>query len=89
MSSATEPAAPAPSAPAPAAAFGDTSSFVTGGALNASIENMLSMGFEREQIMRALKASFNNPDRAVEYLMDVSAIISRSYLGINISIGYP
>lgn len=79
MDSATEPSAPAdPAAPAPASApaaaapppaFGDTSSFVSGGALNASIDNMLSMGFEREQIMRALKASFNNPDRAVEYLL--------------------
>ncbi|CAE7226093.1 unnamed protein product [Rhizoctonia solani] len=73
MAPAAEPSAPAAAAPAPAAqpqpAFGDTSSFVSGGALNASIENMLSMGFEREQIMRALKASFNNPDRAVEYLL--------------------
>lgn len=73
MASASEPAAPASSAPAAAptaqAAFGDTSSFVAGGALNSAIENMLSMGFEREQIMRALKASFNNPDRAVEYLL--------------------
>ncbi|KAF8608696.1 UV excision repair protein Rad23 [Ceratobasidium sp. AG-I] len=73
MTSAAEPAAAAPSSgPAAAsqpAAFGDTSSFVSGGALNSSIDNMLSMGFEREQIMRALKASFNNPDRAVEYLL--------------------
>ncbi|OSD07097.1 UV excision repair protein Rad23 [Trametes coccinea BRFM310] len=45
-------------------------SFLTGEALQSTIQNMIEMGFEREQVMRALRASFNNPERAVEYLFN-------------------
>ncbi|KAI0335009.1 UV excision repair protein Rad23 [Cubamyces sp. BRFM 1775] len=45
-------------------------SFLTGDALQSTIQNMVEMGFEREQVMRALRASFNNPERAVEYLFN-------------------
>ena len=45
------------------------SSLVTGAALQETINNMMSMGFERDACVRALRAAFNNPDRAVEYLL--------------------
>ncbi len=45
--------------------------FLTGEALQGTVQNMIEMGFEREQVMRALRASFNNPERAVEYLFNV------------------
>ena len=45
---------------------------MTGPALQQAIDGMVEMGFPREQVQKALRASFNNPDRAVEYLMSVS-----------------
>ncbi|GAA5993375.1 hypothetical protein JCM10908_002636 [Rhodotorula pacifica] len=75
--------APAPAASAPVTAEpetpapanenqqpGDSStSFISGSALETSISEMVNMGFPREQVQRAMRASFNNPHRAVEYLM--------------------
>ncbi|CAO3600232.1 unnamed protein product [Absidia cylindrospora] len=46
------------------------SQLVTGSELEKVVQNMMEMGFEREQIMRALRASYNNPERAVEYLFN-------------------
>ncbi|KAI9448704.1 XPC-binding domain-containing protein [Russula earlei] len=45
-------------------------SFLSGDALQTTIRNMEEMGFPRDQVMRALRASYNNPDRAVEYLFN-------------------
>jgi UV excision repair protein RAD23 len=55
----------------PTPVISDSNSFLSGDALQTSIANMVEMGFARDQVVKALRASFNNPDRAVEYLMNV------------------
>eukprot|EP00026_Physarum_polycephalum_P008476 Phypoly_transcript_08563.p1 GENE.Phypoly_transcript_08563~~Phypoly_transcript_08563.p1 ORF type:complete len:458 (+),score=132.59 Phypoly_transcript_08563:42-1415(+) len=71
----TPAAAPAAATTAPAGApeqlsyESAASTLVTGTNYESMVQSIVDMGFERPQVVRALRASFNNPDRAVEYLM--------------------
>ena len=38
--------------------------------MEGKIENLMNMGFERDKCIQALRASFGNEERAVEYLVN-------------------
>jgi UV excision repair protein RAD23 len=59
----------APTNADPASSFNDPSALLVGQQGNSVISEMESMGFERSQIERAMRAAFFNPDRAIEYLL--------------------
>ncbi|KAE8164988.1 hypothetical protein BDV40DRAFT_286470 [Aspergillus tamarii] len=74
----TNSSAPAPPAtPSPPgatqpsdAAFNDPSALLSGSQGEAVISRMESMGFPRDDINRAMRAAFFNPNRAIEYLLN-------------------
>ncbi|TIB64886.1 hypothetical protein E3P77_02914 [Wallemia ichthyophaga] len=55
---------PQPSSSAPG------NNLAMGSELETAVGNMVEMGFDRDLVMKAMRASFNNPERAVEYLMN-------------------
>lgn len=58
---------------------------VTGETYEQTVLEIMSMGFERDQVVRALRASFNNPDRAVDYLFNVSSVPLQVQLDCSVS----
>ncbi|KAK9473702.1 uncharacterized protein V1510DRAFT_413655 [Dipodascopsis tothii] len=64
-------AVPVPATPTPevSSGFNDPSAFSTGSGRQAAVDNMIEMGYAREDVEAAMRAAFNNPDRAVDYLL--------------------
>lgn len=61
----------APTTSETSAAFNDPSALTVGAERDVAIANMEAMGFERSQVEAAMRAAYFNPDRAVEYLLNV------------------
>jgi UV excision repair protein RAD23 len=74
LPSVSQPAfAPAP-APVSASARAEER-LAVGEEYEKTITQLMEMGFPREQVVKAMKAAFNNPERATEFLLNVSLML--------------
>lgn len=58
------------------------SNLVSGNNLEQTIQQILDMGggtWERGTVVRALRAAYNNPERAIDYLYSVSFMLTLFY----------
>jgi hypothetical protein len=59
------------------------SNLLSGGNLDSMINQLMEMGggsWDRDKVQRALRAAYNNPERAVEYLYSVCICFPPLYL---------
>lgn len=43
---------------------------------NSAVANLMEMGFPKDQVEKAMKAAFNNPERATDYLLNVKSLFN-------------